>query len=147
MVAAAVAVAVAAGLVWSVVQFAADNPEKANLGDPVFRVGRAERLAREVDDRGPFLFQDPLARGGGRNVYIQHLGDDPDTGWLAIEARLPHEPGCAVTWDRSRELFVDCNGEGHPPAGGDLRTYAGAVEEGQVRIDLRTRARPEGAAR
>ena len=137
MVGSAVAIAVSAALMWSVVRFAAQNPEKANLGDPVFNVGRAERLAREVDDRGPFLFQDPLARGTGRNLYIQHVGDDPDAGWSAVEARLPGEPGCAVTWEQARKAFVDCHGESRGADGGDLTTYPATVEGGQVRVDLR----------
>ena len=134
----AVALAVSVAVVWSVVRFAADNPEEANLGDPVFTVGRAERLAREVDEGGPFLFQDPLSRGRGRNLYIQHLGDDPEKGWSAVEARLPGEPGCAVTWSRQDDAFLDCRGETHPADGGGLTTYAGTVENGQVRVDLRT---------
>lgn len=138
MIAALVAIAVSAALVWSVVRFASENPEKANLGDTVFQVGRAERLAREIDDRGPFLFQDPLSLGRGRNLYIQHLGDDPRTGWRAVEARLPDEPGCAVTWDRSRNAFVDCHGGRHEPDGSDLTTYPGTVAGDQVSVDLRS---------
>ena len=125
-------------VVWWVVQFAAENPDKANLGSRAFTVGRADRLAKEVDDRGPFLFQDPLSAGTGRNLYIQHLGDDPDTGWSAIEARLPDDPGCAVQWDLRQERFIDCREGEHPPDGEGLRTYAGTVEDNQVVIDLRT---------
>lgn len=125
-------------LVWSVVKFASQNPEKANLGDPVFNVGGAERLSKEIDDRGPFLFQDPLSLGRGRNLYIQHLGDDPETGWSAIEARLPDDEACAVTFDRDREEFVDCRSDTHPPDGDGLVTYPGVVTGGRVRVDLRT---------
>jgi len=125
-------------LVWSVVKFASQNPDKANLGDPVFNVGSAGRLSREIDDRGPFLFQDPLSLGRGRNLYIQHLGDDPDKGWSAIEARLPDDEACAVIWDRRRERFIDCRKELHSPDGDGLVTYPGVVENGQVRVDLRT---------
>jgi hypothetical protein len=133
-----IAVGLAALLVWSVVKFASQNPEKANLGDPVFNVGSAKRLAKEIDERGPFLFQDPLSLGRGRNLYIQHLGDDPDTGWSAIEARLPDSEACAVTWDLEREEFVDCRRNVHPPDGEGLTTYPGVVENGRVRVDLRT---------
>lgn len=136
--AAVVALCVAAALVWSVVRFASQNPDKANLGDPVFNVGRADRLSREIDERGPFLLQDPLSLGRGRNLYIQHLGDDPGTGWSAIEARLPGEPACAVTWVRDRKAFVDCRGRRHRPDGAGLTTYPGTVADGQVRVDLRT---------
>jgi hypothetical protein len=138
LVATAVAVLVSAALMWSVVRFASENPEKANLGDPVFQVGRAERLAREIDDRGPFLFQDPLARGGGRNLYVQHLGDDPDEGWLAVEARRPDRPDCVVQWDLEVDAFVDCDDTRFPADGEGLTTYEGTVAAGEVSIDLRT---------
>ena len=135
-----VSLALSAGVVWWVVQFAAEHPDKANLGSRVFNVGRADRLAKEVDDRGPFLFQDPLSAGTGRNLYIQHLGDEPEQGWSAIEARLPDDPGCVVQWDRDQERFVDCQGGRYPPDGEGLRTYPGSVEDNQILIDLRTKA-------
>ncbi len=138
MVVTVIGIGLSALLVWSVVKFASQNPEKANLGDPVFNVGGAERLSKEIDDRGPFLFQDPLSLGRGRNLYVQHLGDDPDTGWSAIEARLPDDEACAVTFDRGREEFIDCRGHAHPPDGEGLVTYPGVVKGGRVRVDLRT---------
>lgn len=133
-----VGLGLSAALVWSVVNFASQNPDKANLGDPVFNVGSADRLSKEIDRRGPLLFQDPLSLGRGRNLYIQHLGDDPDKGWSAIEARLPDSEACAVTWVLDKDTFVDCRGKRHPPDGEGLVTYEGTVEGGQVRVDLRT---------
>lgn len=132
------AVVVAAALIWAVVRFASENPEKAGLGDTVFHVGRADRLARNVASDGPFLVQDPLSAGRGRNVYVQHLGDDADQGWLAVEARLPDDPDCEVTWDREDTAFVDCRGRVHPADGTGLTTYPADVANGQVSVDLRT---------
>ncbi len=132
--------ALSAAVLWSVVRFAAENPDKANLDNPVFTVGRAERLAREIDERGPSLFQDPLSRGRGRNIYLQHLGDDHDDGWVAVEARLPDDPGCTVAWRPARQAFVDCHGDEHPANGSGLTTYPASVTDGVVRVDLR---RPE----
>ena len=140
MVGTLVALALAAALVWAVVNFASENPDQANLGDPVFNVGRTDRLSKEIDKRGPFLFQDPLSLGRGRNLYVQHLGTDPDKGWSAIEARLPDDTSCPVTWDRARSAFVDCRGGRHPADGTGLTTYPGTVRNGQVRVDLRTAA-------
>lgn len=131
------AVAVAAALIWAVVRFASENPEKAGLGDSVFQVGRAERLARNIAEDGPFLVQDPLSSGRGRNLYVQHLGDDPDTGWVAVEARLPGDAGCAVEWGAEEGAFVDCRGGEHPPDGAGLTTYPADVTGGQVSVDLR----------
>jgi len=142
VVTAIVALGLASLLVWSAVRFAAQNPDKANLGSNVFNVGNAQRLSREIDERGPFLFQDPLSLGRGRNLYIQHLGDDPETGWSAIEARRADDGTCAVTWSLDREVFVDCRGAQHPPDGTGLAVYPGTVEDGQVRVDLRSTSRP-----
>lgn len=133
-----IALGISAALVWAVVRFASENPDKANLGDPIFNIGQATRLSKEIDKRGPFLFQDPLSLGRGRNLYVQHLGTDITKGWSAIEARLPNDPACGVTWVRSRETFVDCHDEQHPPDGTGLTTYRGTVLNGRVRVDLRT---------
>lgn len=146
IIATVVALGLSALLIWSVVSFASKNPDQANLGSPVFNVGRAERLAGEIDDRGPFLFQDPLSLGRGRNLYIQHLGDDPDTGWSAIEARLPDDTACAVTWNLDQDAFVDCRGDRLPPDGTGLTTYPATVTNGQVSVDLRTDPDPDPAS-
>lgn len=138
VVATVLALALSGALVWSVVRFASANPDKANLGDPVFTVGSAKRFARQIDKHGPILFQDPLSLGRGRNLYVQHLGTDPDKGWSAIEARLPDDKACEVTWLLDRSSFVDCRGNRHPPDGEGLTTYPGTVENGRVRVDLRT---------
>ena len=138
VVSSVLAVAVSAALIWTVVRFASQNPEEAGLGDPVFRVGRAERLSRDIAEDGPFLFPDPLSRG--RNLYVQHLGDDPDAGWVGVEARLPDDPACPVQWDAEGGWFVDCRDGTHPPDGAGLTTYDGTVEDGKVSFDLRTPA-------
>ena len=138
-VSSALAVILATALIWAVVRFASENPGEAGLGDTVFDVGQAERLSRTIAADGPFLVQDPLSAGRGRNVYVQHLGDDPEQGWLAVEARLPDDPECAVTWDRDARAFVDCRGGDHPAHGAGLTVYPAEVAAGRVSIDLRTR--------
>ena len=145
-VSAALALVLATALIWAVVRFASENPEEAGLGDTVFQVGQAERLSRTIAADGPFLVQDPLSAGRGRNVYVQHLGDDPDQGWLAVEARLPDDPDCTVTWDGDVGTFVDCRGGDHPEDGAGLTVYPAEVADGQVSIDLRTRTTTTGAA-
>lgn len=145
-VSSALALVLAAALVWAVVRFASENPEAAGLGDTVFEVGRAGRLSRTIAADGPFLVQDPLSAGRGRNLYVQHLGGDPEQGWLAVEARLPGEPRCAVEWDRGDDAFVDCGGGRHPADGTGLTVYPAEVAGGRVRIDLRTRTTTTGGA-
>lgn len=98
MVIAAIGAVVMAALVVALVVRVASNPTvKANLGDNVFRVGDAERLARQIDEGGPLLFQDLL--GGDRHLRVDHRGSDPARGWSASEQR-----------DRSRRYLTTVEG-------------------------------------
>jgi hypothetical protein len=137
VVATVVAVAMAAVLGVLTLRFASRNPEKANLGSSVFRFD-ARRLAQEVHEDGPFLLQDPLNRK--REVYMQHLGDDPESGWLTIRAyasRVAVE--CLLRWDRAGQRFVDpCTNQTYPSNGEGLTTYPTRVLAGKVNVDLRT---------
>lgn len=119
-----------------VVRFAARNPGRANLGPSVFRL-RADRLAGEIDRRGPTLFTDPLNRR--REVYVNHLGPDPDTGWVAVRAYAgPPRLECLLRWNRVRRRFVDpCTKTPYPPDGAGLTRYRATVSGGFVHIDLR----------
>lgn len=138
------ALAVAGVLVWMVVNFAAANPDDVNLGDRVFTVGNAERLAdRIADDAEPLLFKDPLSRGPGRELYVHHLGRDPEQGWIAVEAYAPGDPHrirCLLDWRKSQNQFVSpCSGRRFPlPAEGLVR-HPVDVEDGVVKVDLRNR--------
>ncbi len=140
-----VAVAAAALLVFFVVRFASENPEEANLGSSVFRFD-AERLAREIDERGPSLFKDPLTARPGREVYIQHVGADPGRGWAAIRAYASRaDLDCLLRWDGGGRRFVDpCTGATYPPDGRGLTTYPVTVEGGTVVVDLRPASRRPG---
>jgi hypothetical protein len=130
------AVVLAAVLGMLTLRFASRNPEKANLGSSVFRF-EARRLAREVDRDGPFLLKDPLNRS--REVYVQHLGDDPETGWITIRAyasRVAIE--CLLRWEPRRREFIDpCTNQSYPPSGEGLTTYPTTVRAGKVNVDLR----------
>ncbi len=130
------ALAFASVLVFVVVRFASKNPEQVNLGPSVFRF-RATRLAREVDERGPFLLKDPLNRG--REVYVQHIGDDAQVGWVAVGAYASRPSiDCLLRWDAQAQQFVDpCTGQRYPASGQGLTTYPARVEEGMVSVDLR----------
>jgi hypothetical protein len=118
-------------------RFASRNPDKANLGSSVFKF-EARRLAREVDRDGPFLLKDPLNRE--REVYVQHLGDNPETGWITIRAygsRVALE--CLLRWDNRRREFIDpCGNRTYPADGEGLVTYPTRVEAGRVNVDLRS---------
>ena len=112
------------------------------LGNKTFEVN-AERLAPEIKKRGPLLLQDPLGRG--RHVYLQHIGDDPAQGWVALGAVAPGQPErCAVTWKHERKVFEDpCTKAVYPAEGGGLTRYATEVkpqkkDKHTVVVDLRT---------
>ena len=112
----------------------------ANLGDVRFPVGRTERLAdRIAEDRRPFLFSDVSGRGT-RDIYIQHLGETSEVGWLAFAARAPGQSdrACALDWDLAEQELVDpCTDERYPADGTDLTRYPVEVEAGQLFVDLR----------
>ena len=121
-----------------VAQAASRGEVDIRLGDPRFDAGRAERLAKEIDDGGdlPFLYQDLVSRD--RNLYVQHLGDDPVTGWVAFGAFDPDEPGCVVGLDRERRILVNaCDRRvTYPLSGEGLRFYPTSVEDGRVVVDI-----------
>lgn len=129
--------ALAALLVAVAVRYAAQNPEKANLGGNELPLN-AKRLAREVAKRGPVLFKDPLNRD--REIYVQHLGPDADKGWVVVSAYASRTSlECLLRWNGSERRFVDpCTKRSYPPDGEGLTTYPAPVAGGVVRIDLRT---------
>ncbi|MDP8976145.1 MAG: hypothetical protein M3N28_07265 [Actinomycetota bacterium] len=141
VVASVVGLAFAVVLLFLVVRFASRNPEQVNLGPRVFRVGSTTRLAREVDERGPFLFKDPLNRE--REVYIQHLGEDPEAGWSGIRAYASRESiECLLRWEADQRRFVDpCTSQSYPADGAGLTTYPARVDRGVVSVDLRSARR------
>ena len=119
------------------VNFASNNPGEVNLGAEVIRI-RAERMAAEIEERGPAPFQDPV---GDRDVYLQHTGDDPEKGWVLVLAYPPgyeREEDCALSWDARREQFRSpCEDKSYPADGAGLTTFPAPVTDGKVVIDLR----------
>lgn len=142
-VASLIAVVITALVLWWAVALASRNPEAANLGPEVFRFD-AEDLADEIEDRGPFLLQDPLNRG--RELYVQHTGSTPRRGWQAISAYASESDfDCLLTWSAEREHFVDpCTKKTFPADGSGLARYPVEVVDGKVEIDLKKAASRTG---
>ena len=136
-IASLIALAIAALMLWWTVRLASRNPEIANLGPGVFRF-EAEDLADEIDDRGPFLLKDPLNRG--RDLYVQHIGATPKSGWLAISVYAGDvDFDCVLQWREENEEFVDpCTDETYPADGEGLERYPVEVVDGEVEVDLKT---------
>lgn len=121
-----------------VAQAASRGDVEIKLGDERFNAGQTERLAKEIDDGGglPFLYQDLASRD--RNLFVQHMGDDPDEGWLAFGASDPDDPSCGVEIDREVKILVNgCDPDvTYPLDGTGLRHYPTSVEAGQVYVDI-----------
>ncbi len=110
------------------------------IGDTDFRDMDTDRISAEIADRGPILFGD--VAGGELDIILQHLGDDPERGWLAFEARRPGQHrDCYFQWQASSETFVNsCDTADTVDAvGSGLRHFDVEVVEGDVRVDISER--------
>jgi hypothetical protein len=109
-----------------------------NLGDERFEVGHTEDIIDLIDegDGMPALFPDLVSRG--RNIFVQHTGDDPDEGWVAFGAFDPDDPTCFIKIDReARTLVSACDPDvTYPLTGEGLRFYPTSVEDGTVIVDI-----------
>lgn len=130
--------ALGVGLLVLVVTLAGSGDVQFKLGDDVFEVGDAEAFADRIgDDEAPIPFSS-LSRN--RPIYLQHIGDDPATGWYAIDARSPSDPdACVLEWSIDDQEFVDaCDRSAtFPPDGEGLLRYGVTVDaDGRVVVDL-----------
>jgi hypothetical protein len=109
-----------------------------NLGVDTFNAGSAESRSRSIARDGPFLFSDVAGRQ--RDIYLQHIGDDPTTGWYAFDARQVGQPReCSLEWQADDAEFRNpCNGSTVPADGTGLIAYAVVVnDDGNVILDFR----------
>ena len=109
---------------------ASDGTIDVNLGDQEFNAGRVDSIADAIERDGPAFYRD--AAGGSKDIWLQHLGDDDETGWYAVAART--RPDCTVTWDGVG--FVDCDAEEYPPDGSGLTRYVVRVDDERLYVDL-----------
>jgi hypothetical protein len=110
---------------------------EVKLGSDTFPAGSAESRSRTIAEDGPLLFSD--VSGGQRDIYLQHVGDDPATGWYAFDARRPGQPrDCSLQWQADADEFRDpCDGTVVPADGAGLLAYPVTVtEDGNLVIDL-----------
>ncbi len=77
-----------------------------SLGDAQFDAGFTGRQAEEIAARGPILYAD-AGSAGQRDLFIQHIGADPEVGWLAFSARRVGDPrDCSIVWDDGSRTFA-----------------------------------------
>jgi hypothetical protein len=142
LVATGIMVVFGAALIFLLVaQLSSDPNVKASLGDPTFSLGPAIDRARNVQDTGPLLFQPPQG-GGDRDVYVQHLGSDPKTGWLAFKAYAGSRRDCQLRWSQRSHRFTDpCTKKTYgPDPGPAFEHYRTTVEPGgRLVVDFRVR--------
>lgn len=144
------AVIIAGGLLLFVLvslpQLRSTGQVEVKLGSDTFDAGYATVQADAIAANGPILYPDPA--GGQRDIFVQHLGDDPVTGWFAFDARRPGTGReCNIVWDANTTTFVDpCGGPTIPADGTGMQAFAVEVrpgeEDGTERIVVDLNAEP-----
>lgn len=108
------------------------------LGDDRFNAGDATNQAEAIRRDGPILYPDLV--GENRPIYLNHLGDDPQTGWVAFDAKVAEaEDNCVLFWDPDRLLFANsCDpDEVVYDDGGSQRAYPTSVDDDNtIWVDL-----------
>lgn len=113
---------------------AANEDIDVNLGTDEFEIPQVDSRAELVADQGALRFADPT--GGSRPIIVNHVGDDAETGWVAVLAIAPGTDSCIVDWDNDDGLFRDCEGETYPPDGEGLDQFDTRVEDNTLFVDL-----------
>ncbi|MGH9211009.1 MAG: hypothetical protein ACRD2C_10045 [Acidimicrobiales bacterium] len=133
---AGIAVVLLIAAAWGFSKLGEQGEVEIRLGDDTFEAGDAERIAAEIGERGPVIYSD--VSGGSRDIWVQHRGDDPESGWLAFDVRPPGSPrDCVAEWQADDEVFVaSCTGEEFPVDGDGLPQYPVTVEDGDLEVDL-----------
>ena len=113
---------------------------QVRLGSDTYSPGSAEAKAKTIARDGPILLPDVSGRNE-RDIFLQHLGDDPATGWYAFDARRPGQPrNCSLEWKSESQQFVDpCDETVVPADGTGLILYQVTVtDDGNLVVDLNT---------
>lgn len=131
-------VVVALGLVGAVLLLTRTGTDvEIRLGDRDFRDMEIGRISAEIDDRGPILFGD--VADGSLDIILQHIGEDPATGWYAFEARRAGQSrDCFFRWRSEQADFENtCDPDDIVDAAGTgLRHFEVAVVDGDVRVNI-----------
>ncbi len=107
-----------------------------SIGDDVFAPGNVDRLSEDLKT-DPLLLSD--VSGGDRDIFLQHIGDVPETGWFAFAVRPNDAPrDCFVNWEiQEQEFSYNCDDRTFPPGGEGLFQYPVNISPlGDITIDL-----------
>lgn len=124
------------------------NSPDLGLGDQTFRGGRTDRLAAEIDDRGPIFYGDVSGRRD-RDIILQHLGNDEEKGWYAfLAAPVDKARDCTWQWQPDEALFrAKCDPTLTAPADGrGLPQFRVTVANGRIDVDLNADTRTSTTA-
>lgn len=141
---AGVGVVVAMGLAFAMSVLSNRGSVEVRLGDDVFQAGNAESIAERIAAEEPITYSD--VAGGNKDIVVQHLGDQVNTGWYAFAARPPGTSrDCSVDWQPDSQTFVlPCTNEEFPADGAGLPQYRVRVtEDGDLRVDVRGESETE----
>jgi hypothetical protein len=158
---AAAGVGLALVLAFGVAVLANRGSVDVQLGDDTFQGQDAQNAAEQIAENGPILYAD--AAGGDRDIVLQHLGGDPEAGWLAFAARpAGASRACTVRWnaaesgdpadgvfrlvDGSGDESGTCDGTEFPADGEGLPQYPVTVREGRLEVDLNAADRATSTA-
>jgi hypothetical protein len=148
---AGVGVVAALAIAFGVAQLASQGRVDVRLGSDTFAQQDAADAAEKIADDGPILYADTA--GGDRDIVLQHLGDDPDEGWIALAARPAGVSRACTVQSRDREgpfrlldetgeVSDECDGREFPPTGEGLPTYPVTVDaDGKLDVDLNAQDR------
>ncbi|HEX6568316.1 MAG TPA: hypothetical protein VF015_04095 [Acidimicrobiales bacterium] len=152
-------VVVALAIAFAVARLASQGKVDVRLGSDTFADQDAAEIAEAVARTGPVLYADTA--GGDRDIVLQHRGDDPDEGWIALAARPPGvSRECTIqvpTRDRDDPFVLldadgnvtgECDGREFPPDGAGLPSYPVTVDaDGNLDIDLNAADRATSTTR
>lgn len=119
-------------------ELAQSGDVQLSIGDQVFGPGNIDRLSEDIDrEQTPLFFGD--VAGGDRDIFLQHIGDEPENGWFAFAVRPIDAPrDCFISWEADeRQFSYNCDDRTFPADGEGLFQYPVAVSPaGDITIDL-----------
>jgi len=106
------------------------------LGSTDFGQINVDRMAESIAENGPVLFPDIAS--GSRDIWLQHIGDDPGEGWFAFDTRLAGEGReCAAQWTAADRTFMNpCDGTIYPETGEGLPQIPVFIDGTDLIIDI-----------
>lgn len=147
IVTSAVLAVVAAGLLLVfVIHLSHAKGGKVQIGATEFRIPiKVTSLVIEAE-KAPLLFQD--VRGNTLDVFVSHVGTDPEQGWEAFEAHAPAAGRtCDVQWQPGPSAFRDpCTPTTFPEDGTGLLHYPVRIDSsGHLIVDFQTNIGTSGS--